>query len=631
MTVRRLYPLGLLLSLLAVRVSAQPANNPAESFVAKYSDLAPEQKRLVDDWTERFNKTVKQQAKPADVYANIPLSAKTTFNAITHALLKTTLTDQNGASLGPAIQIVEKIDQLAGKVNGAPGDQQFRIYIELKPGAIDLLQKSREFSRGPDNTVFHKGYPICFRSKPSVPSIQVSIARDGKAADIDVDYRSSKFPVGLVNGHLTASNSDVRAGNNDERHNNRWDGLPNWWRNLLGLPIADGQEEVKVSGVTLKKPAKKTAKTKPEEAVRDFLFSWIVERKPEITLTYFDPDVYYCIDLEQGTRTDRGMAPFAILKALQSINESFGTVTDLSQASIGVRLTGERVKIIPQPYEPQFVLYDVREDLAEQSKCINKIDDYQQASAKALKSDSFGKYVGAVFQLQPNGQKGQVVATLWEKKDAFWKLISYDVEPEFDKLSLPDLRTAIPQDAPLEQIAGDPEMIRVASEFMKDWFTRGKIDRAAQSISPRCYECVGLYQPDEVLPAKDANEARKMLIEGMKRAANSAGKPKDLNAAIVAAEPHHSDLKLVKHAEEKSFVIVSLPDEMAKLIECSARVRGAEIDGAQYAAVTARTYGSYYGTGFSLARGGDDAAVLWIVWAREGGQWKAVSYVVLTS
>lgn len=631
MLARRLCLLGLLPSFLVTSVSAQPAIDPAEAFVAQYSDLAPEQKRLVDDWTERFSKTVKQQAKPADVYANMSLSAKTTFNAITHALLKTTLTDQNGASLGPAIQIVDKVDRLAGKVNGAPGDQQFRIYIELKPGAMDLLSKSREFSRGPDNTVFHKGYPICFRSKPFVPSIQVSIARDGKAADIDVDYRSSKFPIGLVNGHLTASNSDVRAGNNDERHNNRWDGLPNWWRNLLGLPIADDEKEVKVLGVTLKKTPKKMANVKPEEAVRDFLSSWLVERKPEDAMTYLDPNVYYCMDLEQGKRTDRGMAPFAMLKALQALNKSFGTVPDLSQVSTGVPLTGARVKIIPQPYEPQFVLYDVREDLAEQSKCINKIDDYQQASPKALKSDSFGKYVGAVFQLTPKGQKGQVVATLWAKKDDFWKLISYDVEPEFDKLALPDLRTAIPQDAPLEQVAGDPEMIRVAGEFMKDWFTRGKIERAAQSISPRCYECVGLYQPDEVPPAKDAKEARKMLIEGMKRAADSAGKPKDLNAAIVAAEPHHSDFKLVKHAEEKSFVIVSLPDEMAELIECSARVRGAEIDGAHYAAVTARTYGSYYGTGFSLARGGDDAAVLWIVWAREGGQWKAVSYVILTS
>lgn len=616
----------LLLSFLATAAFAQDPS----SFIAQYSDLTPEQKRLVDDWSERFSKTINKQTNPADVYTNMSLSAKTTFNAITHALLKTTLTDQNGNSLGPAIQIVDKVDRLAGKISGAPGDQQFRIYVELKPGVIDLLAKSREFSRSADNTVFHKGYPICFRSKPTVPSIQVSIARDGKSADIDVDYRSSKFPVGLVNGHLTASNSDVRAGNNDERHNSQWAGLPNWWRNLLGLPIADEDKEIKVSGVTLKKQSKDQRKSKPEDAVRDFLSSWIVEQKPEDAMAYLDQEAYYCMELEQGKPVDRGMAPFAMLKGLQSLNKTFGKVTDLSQASTGVRLTGERVKIISQPHESQFVLYDVREDLAEQSKCINKATGYEQSSPKALQSDSFGKYVAAVFQLSPQDKKGQVVATLWAKKDGFWRLISYDVEPEFDKLALPDLRASVPQEAPLEQVAGDPEMIRAATEFMKDWFTRRKVDRAAQSISTKCYGCVEIYLPDEVPAPKDNAEARKTLLDGMKRVADSAGNPKNLSAAIAAADPHHSDMKLVKHAEEESFVIVAIPDEMAALVECSKRTRDSEIDGSQYPA-TAKTYGNYYGTGFSLARGGEDASVLWIVWARENGQWKAVSYVILSS
>ena len=67
-----------------------------------------------------------------------------------------------------------------------------------------------------DNTVYHKGYPTCYRSKPSVPSIQVSATRDKTRADVDVDYKSSGFPKGLVNGHLSSSNSDVRAGRNDD-------------------------------------------------------------------------------------------------------------------------------------------------------------------------------------------------------------------------------------------------------------------------------------------------------------------------------------------------------------------------------------------------------------------------------
>ena len=76
---------------------------------------------------------------------------------------------------------------------------------------MELLDQSKEFSRSADNTVYHNGLPICFRSTGGTPSIQVSLTRDGSRADIDVDYRSSKFPTALVNGHLTASNSDIRA------------------------------------------------------------------------------------------------------------------------------------------------------------------------------------------------------------------------------------------------------------------------------------------------------------------------------------------------------------------------------------------------------------------------------------
>ena len=64
--------------------------------------------------------------------------------------------------------------------------------------------------------------------------MQVSVSEDGRRADIDVDYRSSKSPQALFNGHLTSSNSDVRAGDNHDRHNGRWGGLANWWQEIFG-------------------------------------------------------------------------------------------------------------------------------------------------------------------------------------------------------------------------------------------------------------------------------------------------------------------------------------------------------------------------------------------------------------
>ena len=117
------------------------------------------------------------------------------------------------------------------------GDRQFRIYVRLTPNAREMLERSREFKRGIDNAVYHKGYPLNYREQRGTPSIQVSIALDGRLADVDVDYRSSSFPVMLFNGHLSASNSDVRAGDNAERHAARWSGFQNWWRSFFGVGL----------------------------------------------------------------------------------------------------------------------------------------------------------------------------------------------------------------------------------------------------------------------------------------------------------------------------------------------------------------------------------------------------------
>jgi hypothetical protein len=102
-----------------------------------------------------------------------------------------------------------------------------------------MLERSREFKRALDNTVYHKGYPLNYREQNGTPSIQVSIAQDGRLADVDVDYRSSSFPGMLFNGHLSAANSDVRAGDNAERHAARWTGFQNWWRLLRCEPRSD--------------------------------------------------------------------------------------------------------------------------------------------------------------------------------------------------------------------------------------------------------------------------------------------------------------------------------------------------------------------------------------------------------
>ena len=209
-----------------------------QRFGGAYSELDERRQHLVDDWVARFIKVTGQSLDARSFYDDIlSLSTKTTFDAVTHALMTTPLTDASGQKFGDGLALIERVDTVKGEVSGASSDRQFRMYVRLTPNAREMLERSREFKRGIDNAVYHKGYPLNYREQRGTPSIQVSIALDGRLADIDVDYRSSSFPVMLFNGHLSASNSDVRAGNNAERHAGRWSGFQNWWRSFFGVGL----------------------------------------------------------------------------------------------------------------------------------------------------------------------------------------------------------------------------------------------------------------------------------------------------------------------------------------------------------------------------------------------------------
>ena len=61
-----------------------------------YKELRPEQAALVKRWAAEYEKIIHRPVDPQKAFDHLSLSARTTFDAITHALLSTKLTDQNG-------------------------------------------------------------------------------------------------------------------------------------------------------------------------------------------------------------------------------------------------------------------------------------------------------------------------------------------------------------------------------------------------------------------------------------------------------------------------------------------------------------------------------------------------------
>ena len=62
------------------------SQEPTQLFGRDYSDLSAEQRALLDDLFRRFGEVANQTIDPAEAYELTRMSARTTFEAVTHAL-----------------------------------------------------------------------------------------------------------------------------------------------------------------------------------------------------------------------------------------------------------------------------------------------------------------------------------------------------------------------------------------------------------------------------------------------------------------------------------------------------------------------------------------------------------------
>ena len=426
---------------------------------------------LLDGFFRRAGAILGVTIDPRQRYDGAPLSSRSTFSAVTHALTASTLTDRrSGQSLGRTIDIIDYVEGLRGQVKGAPGDQQFRVYVALKPGAREMIDNAKEFRQTADNTFFHQGYPISYRQE-GYPSIQISMARDALRADIDVDYRSSRFPVSLVNGHLSAANSDVRAGNVD-CHNGRWTGLVNWWDGFIGSMFTADVEVPDDAPRTF--PATPRAGSKTiDVAVDDFLRSWLVEGQPNLAVAYVDAAAYDCLAQrleKEGQALDRGLASLQLFARMKRINDIIGPRKSLAGTTRPRRLPDPALRVVDHKRQDQYAIYGVPRAMAEQMSCASNTSfgSLPPAPANRGSREVFDNFYSTVAIDRPD-RAGAALGLLWQRRDGLWKIVSYQ---------------AVWEDAPA---AGTmPELMKPAAPRRRTPADGGPIDVAGQRTFPRC-------------------------------------------------------------------------------------------------------------------------------------------------
>jgi hypothetical protein len=426
----------------AAGVSAWQAAKPRQADLIAYQRLKGRQVTLCDQWTAEQNKQNGTSLHPATLYASLTPSQRSTFEAVTHALSRSKLTGDGGRLIRPnALELVTSIDAIAGQVKGARGDLQFRLYVQLVPDAQEVLTQAHEFFRDKDNTVFHKDFPNNFRQRGRVPTIQISIAKDGTHADIDVDYRSSRPPQALVNGHLRAANSDVRVGSNYLGHVGRWFGLIRWWRIILD-PTAEPEPE-SPSTATTSAPAPSptsTAPTRPAgpapaltpeqiaagqevaRAMNDFLTTWLIKRDRRRADDYLTKRPVACTNTDNDEENETVSGEMAI--------REFALILDAGLRAKGKRRTLEDSVAAVEPWEPEMVFIDhpykqffalrgIQRDEAAEYMC--------ESSRLAGDPDAYGQFYLTDFTLKLAKESGGGLELLWTKEDGQWQIISYDI------------------------------------------------------------------------------------------------------------------------------------------------------------------------------------------------------------
>jgi hypothetical protein len=611
---------GLALAVLTAAGLLSQAQQPAApQFGGGYAQLDARRQHLIDGWVTRFTQVTGQKLSAGPFYDDIvAFSSKTTFEAITHALMTTSLTDASGIPLGDALALVERVEAVRGEITGARSDSQFRMYARLTESALDTLKRSKEFKRGADNSVYHKGYPVNYRELGGVPSIQFSVAQDGRRTDIDVDYRSSSFPVSMFNGHLSASNSDVRAGNNYDRHTNRWVGFRNWWQSFFGAPTEGVAKDMTPTAPGALPKTPRAGKKDLDVMAHDFLNAWLVEGNVVAAMGYVSERSYACLaqDSDDPSNFDRGMAPFQIMVNLKAAHEALGPRTSLEGVVVGTRFAKPGLRVVKQPYHAQFVVYSVADDVAAAFDCESRLTLGDPTKVPRVS----GNYFATSFNV--SGRTDQPVALLWRKENGYWKIVSWQTGVEEREMPAPDA----PPVPKAVRIKADASLVEAARTFLEGWLVRKDYDAAFRSFSAKSYACYDLERSPDAPAATSPDDAGQKVRAALQGVGERVGIVRSLDALLEAVEPVHPALRVMDHQYSRTFTLTDVPNAFVEWADCATRARGAP-----YPETLPLEYGNGFGMIIRFRTKSGDAPVLRLLWVKENDAWRIAVYNVEAS
>ena len=261
--------------------------------------------------------------------------------------------------------------------------------------------------------------------------------------------------------------------------------------------------------------------------------------------------------------------------------------------------------MVPHARQAQFVLYDVPDNIASRFDC-----ETQLIPGAAKGSRAYGQHFAATFRIAGSA-KNASIALLWARQDGYWKIVSWQTEPEPDERLAPPA----PPEPKVVRIKADVPLVNAAKDFVETWLVRKNYDAAFRYLSPASYACYDLLRGPDLPASTSPEDAGRKIRASLERIGQSVGTSRQLDAIIEAAEPRHPAIRVMDQPYSRLFSLTSFPAALGDVVECDARARGAVPPDP-----LPLEYGEAFGMTFRFRTEGGDAAVLRLLWRKRGRQ-----------
>jgi len=296
---------------------------------------------------------------------------------------------------------------------------------------------------------------------------------------------------------------------------------------------------------------------------------------------------------------------------LKAAHDAIGKHTSLEGLTLGVPLTIRGLRAVSHPQQDQFALYSASEDVAATFDCERRL------TPAAMKGGgAYGQHYGVTFRIAGQA-KNASIALLWAKDDGYWKIVSWQTEPEPDKT--PAVPT--PPEPKLARIKADLNLVQAAKDFMESWLVRKNYDAAFRYLSTRSYGCYDLVRGPDAPASASPDDAGRKIRAGLERIGQEVGTSRNLEAIVEAAEPRHPSIQVMDQPYSRMFSLTSFPSALGDAVECDARARGAVPPDP-----VPLDYGNAFGMTLRFRTQGGDAPVLRLLWRKEDGAWRISAY-----